>query len=106
MSIVEHDFTKEIYNILQRIYSCDAQELMNRSPLLQYLNIKTKAANRGSKSRAGFANHYAIYVLIEDYLIRNLILQEVMGNMKVRNSQSYLGVKENCLLVINYKIML
>ena len=32
------------------------------------MNIKTKAANRGSKSRAGFANHYAIYVLIEDYL--------------------------------------
>ena len=29
---------------------------------------KTKAANRGSKSRAGFANHYAIYVLVEDYL--------------------------------------
>jgi hypothetical protein len=36
--------------------------------IVQYLNIKTKAANRGSKSRAGFANHYAIYVLVEDYL--------------------------------------
>ena len=36
-------------------------------PLL-HLNIKTKAANRDSKTRSGFANHYAIYVLIEDYL--------------------------------------
>lgn len=36
--------------------------------MIQYLNLKTKAANRGSKSRAGFANHYAIYVLVEDYL--------------------------------------
>ncbi|MGI0498128.1 hypothetical protein [Limnospira platensis] len=41
---------------------------MINSEFLPYLNIKTKAANRGSKSRAGFANHYAIYVLVEDYL--------------------------------------
>lgn len=45
-----------------------ASEILNCSELIQYLNFKTKAANRGSKSRAGFANHYAIYVLIEDYL--------------------------------------
>lgn len=35
---------------------------------MQYLNHKTKSANRGSKSRGSFANHYAIYVLVEDYI--------------------------------------
>lgn len=38
------------------------------SPLLQYINIKTRSANRGSKSRGSFANHYALYVLVEDYV--------------------------------------
>ncbi len=36
--------------------------------MLQYINIKTKSANRGSKARGSFANLYAIYVIIEDYL--------------------------------------
>lgn len=42
--------------------------MLSSNEILQYLNIKTKAANRGSKSRDGFANHYAIYVLVEDYI--------------------------------------
>ena len=42
---------------------------------LQYINIKAKAANRGSKSRSSFANHYAIYVLIEDYLQKEFHLK-------------------------------
>ena len=42
--------------------------LFEQSPLLGYLNHKTKAASRGSKSRGSFGNHYAIYVLVEDYL--------------------------------------
>jgi hypothetical protein len=32
------------------------------------LNIKTKSATRGSKARGSFANLYAVYVLIEDYV--------------------------------------
>ncbi|ACF14943.1 conserved hypothetical protein [Chloroherpeton thalassium ATCC 35110] len=57
--------------ILDRHTSGQGEALLNTSALLQYLNIKTKAANRGSKSRAGFANHYALYVLLEDYLNGN-----------------------------------
>ena len=38
------------------------------SPVLGYLNQKTKSANRGSKARGSFANHYALYVVIEDYI--------------------------------------
>ena len=68
MPIVQHEFTKKIIEILNNHFPNQGDKILNSSELLQYLNIKTKAANRGSKSRAGFANHYAIYVLVEDYL--------------------------------------
>ena len=68
MPIPRHDFTNEIITILNRHYNVRGDEILKSCEIIQYLNIKTKAANRGSKSRAGFANHYAIYVLVEDYL--------------------------------------
>jgi len=68
VSIIKHDFTATIIAILDANNDGKGDELLKSNELVQYLNIKTKAANRGSKSRAGFANHYAIYVLIEDYL--------------------------------------
>lgn len=68
MPVVRHDFTKRILEILRARFAGDADSILDNSELLQYINIKTKAANRGSKSRAGFANHYAIYVLVEDYI--------------------------------------
>ena len=42
--------------------------IFEKSELLQYLNFKTKSANRDSKARGSFANLYALYVIIEDYL--------------------------------------
>ena len=68
MSVLKHGFTDKIIEILNRYSAGKGEELLRSGELLQYLNIKTKAANRGSKSRAGFANHYAIYVLVEDYM--------------------------------------
>ncbi len=68
MPINPHDFTKIIVDILDKYSSNNGEEILKNSEIIRYLNIKTKAANRGSKSRAGFANHYAIYVLIEDYI--------------------------------------
>ena len=68
MPIVRHDFTDKIIAILENHFPARGAKALDSSELLQYLNIKTKAANRGSKSRAGFANHYAIYVLVEDYI--------------------------------------
>lgn len=44
------------------------EEILRESLLIGYLKLKTKAANKGSKSRGSFANLYAIYVLVEDYL--------------------------------------
>ncbi len=68
MSIPKHNFTKTITAIIGRHTEVGGDEVLKRSEIIQYLNLKTKAANRGSKSRAGFGNHYAIYVLVEDYL--------------------------------------
>jgi len=75
MPIVQHEFTNKIIEILNFYFPNQGARIIDSSELLQYLNIKTKAANRGSKSRAGFANHYAIYVLVEDYLNHEFHIQ-------------------------------
>lgn len=64
----KHEFTKNILSILEKNYPNQGNTIFTASPLLQYLNFKTRVADRESKSRARPANHYAIYVLVEDYL--------------------------------------
>ncbi|KYC45117.1 MAG: hypothetical protein AMQ74_01914 [Candidatus Methanofastidiosum methylothiophilum] len=66
--MIEHTFTPVIRRILQKAFGKSAKTIFDRSFLLQYLNIKTKAAERGAKSRASYANLYALYVVIEDYV--------------------------------------
>lgn len=56
------DIIKEHYD------SNQAERLMKYGYLLQYLDNKTKSVDRSSKSRGSFANIYAIYVLVEDYI--------------------------------------
>ena len=70
---MEHAFTANIKGILVQHYGITADELFAKSPLLQYINIKTKSAQQGSKSRSSFANLYAIYVLVEDYINKGYI---------------------------------
>jgi alpha-ketoglutarate-dependent taurine dioxygenase len=66
---MHHAFTDRIIHILKEHFGEDlAQIVFDSSPLLQYLNEKTRSANRGSKARGAFANHYALYVLVEDYI--------------------------------------
>lgn len=65
---MEHDFTPIIRDILTRRFADKAEDLFDKSPLLQYINLKTVSATRGSKARSSFANLYAIYVLVEDYI--------------------------------------
>ena len=65
---MEHDFTPVISEVLTRRFGGAAQDLFDKSPLLQYINLKTVSATRGSKARSSFANLYAIYVLVEDYV--------------------------------------
>jgi hypothetical protein len=66
--MIHHSFTDKIINILSNNFPKEGEEILKTSPIIQYLNIKTKAANKGSKSRSSFANHYALYVLVEDYI--------------------------------------
>ena len=65
---MEHDFTPVIKDILTRHFATKAEDLFDKSSLLQYINLKTVSATRGSKARSSFANLYAIYVLAEDYI--------------------------------------
>ncbi|WP_026786178.1 hypothetical protein [Planktothrix rubescens] len=68
MPTVQHEFTDKITEILNIYFPEQGSKILDSSELLQYLNIKTKAANLGSKSRPALGTHYAIYVLVEDYL--------------------------------------
>ncbi|MCP4109979.1 MAG: hypothetical protein GY749_31395 [Desulfobacteraceae bacterium] len=65
---MKHNFTKVIKKVLEKYFGEHSEQIFKNSELIQYLNIKTVSADRGSKSRASFANIYAIYVLIEDYI--------------------------------------
>lgn len=65
---MEHIFTLKIKEILQSNFNNNANDIFGKSQLIQYINEKTRSANKGSKSRSSFANLYAIYVIIEDYI--------------------------------------
>jgi hypothetical protein len=65
--VTEHSFTVVIAEILEELFGQEvAKEVVERSDLVGYLNLKTRSASRGSKARGSFANLYAIYVLVED----------------------------------------
>jgi hypothetical protein len=68
---MEHEFTKKIKVVLNKRFGKYGDTILSKSEIIQYLNIKTKSANKGSKSRGSFANLYAIYVLVEDYILNN-----------------------------------
>ena len=65
---MEHIFTANIKEILQKNFPKNADDVFEKSQLIQYINEKTRSAGRGSKARSSFANLYAIYVIIEDYI--------------------------------------
>src|SRR4028119_131616 len=67
---MEHEFTKIIKSILEAKFGDVGDKILRESQLISYLNIKTQSSNKGSKSRGSFTNLYAIYVLVEDYLVR------------------------------------
>lgn len=65
---METTFESYIKKYLHDKYDEFADDLYSVSLLLQYLVHKTKSANKGAKARGSFANLYAIYVIVEDYL--------------------------------------
>ena len=77
---MEHEFTKTIKKTLKENFGAAGEQAFAGSELIQYLNIKTKSANKGSKSRGSFANLYAIYVLVEDYFSRDFHQSEMYSD--------------------------
>lgn len=67
---MENIFTANIKSVLQKHFGDNADEIFERSQLLQYINLKTRSANRGAKARASFGSLYSLFTIIEDY-IRN-----------------------------------
>ena len=65
---MESTFTVNIKLVLDKHFGKNANDIYEKSQLIQYINEKTRSANRGSKSRSSFANLYAIYVIVEDYI--------------------------------------
>lgn len=65
---MEHEFTKKIKDVLKNNFENSSDKIFSDSLIIQYLNLKTKSASKGSKSRGSFGNLYAIYVVVEDYI--------------------------------------
>lgn len=68
---MEHQFTSIIKNILNKSFGEIGKDIFEKSQILQYIDLKTRSANKGAKARGSFASLYAIYVVIEDYLKHN-----------------------------------
>lgn len=81
-----HEFSHVILTILEKHYGIYSEEIFSESSLLQYLNKKTVSANRGSKARSSFANIYALYVIVEDYINKGFSKPE-----KTRKYKEYEG---------------
>jgi len=79
LSPKDHGFTATIRNILAKRFGEDADEVFDASPLIGYLNKKTRSATQGSKARGSFANHYALYVVLRDYVDKGFLLDERRG---------------------------
>ena len=91
MTTKNHSFSDKIMELIKEDFKDNFQDVFDKSFILQYLNIKTKSADSGSKARGSFANLYAIYVLVEDYLKK--------GYNKKGNYKDYEGAKFSDLFV-------
>ncbi|MDR2761605.1 MAG: hypothetical protein LBB88_03280 [Planctomycetaceae bacterium] len=88
--MIEHLFTAKIKAVLKKRFGKNAGLIFEKSLLIQYLNEKTRSANKGSKARGSFANLYAVYVITEDYLAK--------GYDKKGDYSTYEGALYNKLL--------
>ncbi|MGD1006223.1 MAG: restriction endonuclease, partial [Ignavibacteriaceae bacterium] len=79
---MEHTFTKTIIKIIKKRFKDNAEDVYQKSELLKYINYKTKSATKGSKARSSFANLYAIYILIEDYINKGFDKKKGYKNYK------------------------
>ncbi|MEZ4903671.1 MAG: hypothetical protein R2822_18900 [Spirosomataceae bacterium] len=103
---MEHTFTANIKAILEQYFEKDSEDIFNNSQLIQYLNFKTRSANKGSKARSSFANLYAIYVILEDYIAHGYDKQNGYADYEGAAFVKLFNDKENYHLEANCKITL
>jgi hypothetical protein len=82
--MVKHEFTTTIIKQIEQDLNVKGEELIQYASLLEYINIKMRSANKGSKSRGSFANLYAIYVLLEDYI--KVVFEEKVNYSKYQGA--------------------
>lgn len=68
---MENIFTANIKSVIQKHFGENANDIFEKSQLIQYINEKTRSANKGSKARSSFNALYSIYTLVEDYIAHN-----------------------------------
>lgn len=91
MKNLQKDFVLEV---LETQYKPDlAKKIFAESFLIQYLDKKTRSVGRSSKSRASFANIYAIYVLLKDYQSVTATKKKYQGYEGMRFSDALRQVK-------------
>ena len=54
--------------IIEEFGERDAKQLLQNSLMLKYLEKKTVSVEKTSKARGSFANLYAIYAVVQDYI--------------------------------------
>ena len=59
---------KFIEDTMKEFYPSSYKSIYKKSPLLQYLNLKSSAIHGNSKSRRSLGNIYAIYSILYFYL--------------------------------------
>lgn len=70
----KNTFVKDI--VIRIFGEKDGNFIIKNATLIKYLTNKTTSVNSSSKSRGSFANLYALYVLIEDYINGNYHISE------------------------------
>lgn len=88
---MEHTFTANIKSVLEKHFDKNAEGIFEKSYLIQYINEKTRSANRGSKSRGSFGALYSIYTLVEDYINRGFLTEG--------NYSEFEGARQNALIL-------
>lgn len=63
-------FEAQIYQIIEEHYPKRSKEIVDKSPLIQYLIKKTKSSDN-PKARASWGNLFATYVLVEDFISKD-----------------------------------
>lgn len=83
--------THFIDEIIGSTYPTDAAEILS-APIIKYLKRKTNSVGANAKARSSFANIYAIYVLVEDYIQKGYMEEG-------RNYSEYEGADFTPLLI-------